>query len=1130
MRASPLTPFLSIAFISLLAPSYASTLERRDLVPPTDADLGNGWAYQGCYVDVGRTINSADTTDAKMTNEMCTQFCFGKGFPYAGTEYTSECYCGSSLATGGVQAPAADCGMTCGGNATQPCGGPGRLTLWKTSQVAGPSVNPGVNGWVSGGCYSEGTTGRALLQGAGSVPGDQMTVAKCTAACAAADATNTLAGVEYGGECYCGKRISNGAQPAPASKCSMVCNGNSTEYCGGPGALNVYSLGGTLPTSSTSGGADPTTTPTGTPSACPVQPATVDLWFSFGCYTEATNERALSDKAYADDAMTLATCAKYCAGYTYFGVEYSRECYCGNKLNTGSKKAPAADCSNACSGSSCELCGGGQRLSVYTLGGGGVDPGTSSSVSDVLATSTGAPAATGLPTGWSAYGCWVDGVNGRILNKQLPDDPNLTLESCAKACSDQGFTIAGAEYSRQCFCGNSIVNGGVKAKSDTECNTACGGNSNQVCGGGGRMSILSMGEPQVVAPPAAIPTVGQWEYQGCYQDNVNQQRTFFWQNFMNTDMTPKKCLDLCGSFGYMAAGLEYGKECYCGDPANIAVQGSQKVDDKQCNIPCVGNASAYCGGGSLLTTYFWKGDPFYSWNFPAAGSPDAGSYEFLIGGVCVPLITSQAITGKVTFLEKWGTGPPNSTGAYELDLSQIDNFKAAWRQMHVKTDIFCAGGLTLPDKAGRQLNVGGWSGDSTYGVRLYTPDGSPGVPGKNDWEENAAVLKLQQGRWYPTAMIMANGSILVIGGEVGSNSAPVPTLEILPYTGTKPLYMEWLERTDPNNLYPYACVLPSGGIFVAYYNEARILDENNFNTIKTLPNIPGAVNDPMGGRTYPLEGTAVLLPQHAPYSDPLGILICGGSTNGVANALDNCVSTYPDSANPKWELERMPSQRVMTCMAPLPDGTYMIMNGAHHGVAGFGLAKDPNLNALLYDPTKPLGSRITVMANTTVARLYHSEAITLLDGRVLVSGSDPQDGVNPEEYRVETFSPPYLKRGKPRPTFTLDNKDWSYGQQVTFSLGSAAQNGDIKVSLLGSVSSTHGNSMGARTLFPAVSCSGTSCTVTSPPSKYIAPPGWYQFFVLDGGIPAVGVYVRIGGDPAGLGNWPKGTGFNPPGV
>jgi hypothetical protein len=63
--------------------------------------------------------------------------------------------------------------------------------------------------------------------------------------------------------------------------------------------------------------------------------------------------------------------------------------------------------------------------------------------------------------------------------------------------------------------------------------------------------------------------------------------------------------------------------------------------------------------------------------------------------------------------------------------------------MHIKTDVFCSGSVILPDKAARQLNVGGWSLISTYGVRLYTPDGSPGVPSKNDWEENAAELKLQ---------------------------------------------------------------------------------------------------------------------------------------------------------------------------------------------------------------------------------------------------------------------------------------------------------------------------------------------------------------------------------------------------
>lgn len=99
----------------------------------------------------------------------------------------------------------------------------------------------------------------------------------------------------------------------------------------------------------------------------------------------------------------------------------------------------------------------------------------------------------------------------------------------------------------------------------------------------------------------------------------------------------------------------------------------------------------------------------------------------------------------------------------------------------------------------------------------------------------------------------------------------------------------------------------------------------------------------------------------------------------------------------------MPSQRVLPSMAPLPDGTYLVLNGAQHGTAGFGLARDPNSSVLQQDPVKPLGQRFTVMANASVARMYHSEAITLLDGRVLVSGCDPKDTRYPQEYRVETF-------------------------------------------------------------------------------------------------------------------------------
>ena len=90
---------------------------------------------------------------------------------------------------------------------------------------------------------------------------------------------------------------------------------------------------------------------------------------------------------------------------------------------------------------------------------------------------------------------------------------------------------------------------------------------------------------------------------------------------------------------------------------------------------------------------------------------------------------------------------------------------------------------------------------------------------------------------------------------------------------------------------------------VGYYNEARILDPTSLDTVKVLPNMPGSVTSFLAGRTYPMEGTALMMPQHAPYNDPVTLLICGGSNFGVA--LDNCVSIQPEVANPTWTLERM---------------------------------------------------------------------------------------------------------------------------------------------------------------------------------------------------------------------------------
>ena len=72
--------------------------------------------------------------------------------------------------------------------------------------------------------------------------------------------------------------------------------------------------------------------------------------------------------------------------------------------------------------------------------------------------------------------------------------------------------------------------------------------------------------------------------------------------------------------------------------------------------------------------------------------------------------------------------------------------------------------------------------------------------------------------------------------------------------------------------------------------------------------------------------------------------------------------------------------------------------------------------------------------------------------------------------------------------------------------------------------------MGARTLFPEFSCNDNVCTITAPPNAHVSPPGWFQLFVLDGPTPSHSTWVRIGGDPAELGNWPPFDDFTRPGI
>ena len=238
---------------------------------------------------------------------------------------------------------------------------------------------------------------------------------------------------------------------------------------------------------------------------------------------------------------------------TISGVVLTDSEDCGNSFAGGNGPAPDGftGCNMPCNGNSSEYCGGPYRLDMYQAPGTGAQPissGTSTKASSTAVPSStkvsspttsssttkttastasktsAAPTASGstpggLPSGWAYKGCYIDNAHGRDLPMQLPDNSSLTVESCVASCYGQGYSVAGMEYSKQCFCGNAIYSGGTLASSDTDCNMACAGNANEMCGAGNRLSVYSNATITTYQPavPQTSGLPGSWTYDGCYK-------------------------------------------------------------------------------------------------------------------------------------------------------------------------------------------------------------------------------------------------------------------------------------------------------------------------------------------------------------------------------------------------------------------------------------------------------------------------------------------------------------------------------------------------------------------------------------------------------------------------------------
>ncbi|RFU35047.1 hypothetical protein B7463_g1328, partial [Scytalidium lignicola] len=552
-----------------------------------------------------------------------------------------------------------------------------------------------------------------------------------------------------------------------------------------------------------------------------------------------------------------------------------------------------------------------------------------------------------------------------------------------------------------------------------------------------------------------------------------------------------------------------------------------------------GNSTSHCGpgcqsGNCVNTPAEDAPGPSAA---PAPAIPNAGSFS-IVGQSGVPAMHAALLpNGRVMFLDKLENytqlRTPDGYYAMSAEYDPVTNipFPLAY-----STNAFCTGGAFLAN--GTVISVGGnapltWLdpniGDGFKAIRYLSRSATdPKLDGQS-WMEPGN--KLASPRWYATAQMIPDGRIFVASGSLNgldpTNPANNnPTYEILSAEGIsqgESIPMDILIKNQPYYMCPFVHLLNDGSLFIFASKSSEVFDLDTNTTIKSLPDLPGDY------RTYPNAGGSVLLPLSSANNWSPDIIICGGGAyQDITSPTDpSCGRIQPLSANPTWEMDAMPEGRGMVEGTLLPDGTVIWLNGGQKGAEGFGLMTDPTLEALHYDPAAPLGKRWSRLASSTIPRLYHSIALLLPDGKIMVAGSNPNempiltaDAAHPfiTEFRVETFTPPYLSgdHANRRSTDMTLPIEVIEANGMVFHISFTVPEGAERVQAVlhhgGFV--THSLHMGQRMLELDISnwtpgVTRQEIAVSAPPNNNVAPPGPYMFFVVVDGIPSVGKMVMV---------------------
>jgi PKD repeat protein len=380
-------------------------------------------------------------------------------------------------------------------------------------------------------------------------------------------------------------------------------------------------------------------------------------------------------------------------------------------------------------------------------------------------------------------------------------------------------------------------------------------------------------------------------------------------------------------------------------------------------------------------------------------------------------------------------------------------------------DLHCAGHSTLAD--GRFIVLGGQLGSPHIGINVTAIFD----PFAQTWTEGPAM---RFERWYASVTTLADGRVLATSGDDG-NGKRVTVPEVF-----DPTTNSWTDLPARSQaLYPMMYVLPDERAYEAGPGSGTAL----LSLAGTPAWTPGPSN------AYSTSGYSESSVMYAPGK----ILRAGGGDPAIkrASVIDMNATT------PAWsDTSPMSFARRRMNLVLLADGQVLAIGGTARSDS----AADAVLAAEIWNPDT---GQWTTLASMAEARMYHSSAVLLADGRVVVSGGEA-DG----RLRAQIYEPPYLHSGN-RPVITAAPSTIGWG--TGFRIETPQASTITGVALIRTGASTHAWDQNQRYVPLSFTASGDGLDVSAPAGGGAAPPGYYQLVIENSaGVPSVASFVRVG--------------------